>query len=47
MQDIRQKCEDVINSLGQKKKKKADDLKRTTLSVRFVHDTLLLDVFSG
>jgi len=37
MQDIHQKCEDVINSLGQKKKKKAtDDFKRTSLSVRFV-----------
>jgi DNA-directed RNA polymerase-5 subunit 1 len=34
MQDIHQKCEDVINSLGQKKKKKAtDDFKRTSLSV--------------
>ncbi|KAL1217826.1 DNA-directed RNA polymerase V subunit 1 [Cardamine amara subsp. amara] len=34
MQDILQKCEDVINSLGQKKKKKAEDFKRTNLSVR-------------
>ncbi|CAE6040230.1 unnamed protein product [Arabidopsis arenosa] len=34
MQDILQKCEDVINSLGQKKKKKAtDDFRRTSLSV--------------
>lgn len=41
MQDILQKCEDVINSIGQKKKKKADDLKRTNLSVRFVHDSPL------
>ncbi|ESQ52703.1 hypothetical protein EUTSA_v10016128mg [Eutrema salsugineum] len=32
MQDILQKCEDAINSLVQKKKKKADDFKRTNLS---------------
>ncbi|XP_010534197.1 PREDICTED: DNA-directed RNA polymerase V subunit 1 [Tarenaya hassleriana] len=33
MHEVLQKCEDKINALGQKKKKKADDLKRTTLSV--------------
>ncbi|CAN8284790.1 unnamed protein product [Cochlearia groenlandica] len=33
MEDIFQKCEDVVNSLGQKKKKKVDDFKRTILSV--------------
>lgn len=40
MQDILQKCEDVLNSLGQKKKKKAEEFKRTNLSIRFVHDLL-------
>ncbi|CAH2058668.1 unnamed protein product [Thlaspi arvense] len=33
MQDIHQKCEDAISSLVQKKKKKADDFKKTNLSV--------------
>ncbi|KAJ0262398.1 DNA-directed RNA polymerase V subunit 1 [Hirschfeldia incana] len=33
MQDILQKCEDAINSLVQKKKKKAEDFKRMNLSV--------------
>lgn len=36
MQDILQKCEDAINSLVQKKKKKAEDFKRMNLSVRYV-----------
>ncbi|CAH8390631.1 unnamed protein product [Eruca vesicaria subsp. sativa] len=33
MQDILQRCEDAINSLVQKKKKKAEDFKRMNLSV--------------
>ncbi|KAF8108351.1 hypothetical protein N665_0111s0061 [Sinapis alba] len=33
MQDILQKCEDAINSLVQKKKKKAEDFKRMNLSI--------------
>lgn len=42
MQDILQRCEDAINSLVQKKKKKAEDFKKMNLSVRYVHDMLFL-----